>query len=449
MQSTVAVPTIADHRHAITSEPGDYDALLDLVGDRRIVLIGEASHGTHDFYRERARITRRLIDECGFTAVAVEADWPDAYRVNRYVLGMSNDPDANTALADFRRFPAWMWRNQDVLAFVGWLRARNDSHPHPATKVRFYGLDLYSLRASMEAVVDYLDRVDPEEARRARDRYSCFDHVGGEGQAYGHALAFSNAIPCENEVVAQLIELRRRADAYLRRDGWIAEDEYFFAEQNARLVRDAEEYYQQMYRAEVSSWNLRDRHMAGTLDALVGHLDRQVRRAKVVVWEHNSHIGDARATEMSARGEFNVGQLARQRYRHDCLLVGFTTFDGSLTAASDWGSPAQRKRVRPALAGSHEAYLHDSGLHDNGSARFWLDTSQSAVHAALAIPRLERAIGVIYRPQTERGSHYFGARLAQQFDAVIHLDRTRAVEPLERTSLWDAGEPPETFPSGI
>jgi erythromycin esterase-like protein len=442
--STSTYSAIAEYGRRITGEPEDYDALLDLVGDRSFVLIGEASHGTHDFYRERARITRRLIDECGFTAVAVEADWPDAYRVNRYVMGLSNDVDANSALSDFRRFPAWMWRNRDVLSFVEWLRARNDAHVHRATKARFYGLDLYSLRASMEAVVEYLDRVDPEEARRARERYSCFDEVGGEGQAYGYGLTYSSAIPCENEVVAQLIELRRRADAYLRRDGWIAEDEFFFAEQNALLVRDAEEYYQQMYRAEVSSWNLRDRHMAGTLDALAAHLDRQIPSAKVVVWEHNSHVGDARATEMGVRGELNVGQLARQRYGSECLLVGFTTFDGTVTAASDWGSPAERKRVRPALPESHEAILHD-----RGKDRFWLDTSQSAVHDLLAVPRLERAIGVIYRPHTERGSHYFDARLAEQFDAVIHLDRTRALEPLERTSLWDQGEPPETFPSGL
>jgi erythromycin esterase-like protein len=443
MASTLTSSAI-DSAHVITGERGDYDGLLDLIGDRRFVLIGEASHGTHEFYRERARISRRLIDECGFTAVAVEADWPDAYRVNRFVMGLSHDADAGAALTDFRRFPAWMWRNRDVATFVEWLRVRNDAHVDAATKTRFYGLDLYSLRASMEAVVEYLENVDPLEAARARQRYSCFDQVGGEGQAYGYGLATSAAIPCENEVVTQLIELRRRADAYLRRDGWIADDEFFFAEQNARLVRDAEEYYQQMYRAEVSSWNLRDRHMAGTLDALVEHLDHQVPRAKIVVWEHNSHVGDARATEMGARGELNVGQLARQRYGRECVLVGFTTFDGTVTAATDWGGEAERKRVRPASADSHEAFLHRSGVK-----RFWLDTAEPAVHDVLVTPRLERAIGVIYRPQTERQSHYFGARLAEQFDAVIHLDHTRALEPLERTSLWDTGEPPETFPSGI
>jgi erythromycin esterase-like protein len=435
---------MSEYCHPVTGENTDYDSLLDLVGDRRFVLIGEASHGTHDFYRERARITRRLIDERGFTAVAVEADWPDAYRVNRYVMGLSDDQNADAALSDFRRFPAWMWRNRDVLAFVEWLRARNDAHVNAVTKARFYGLDLYSLRASMEAVVDYLDRVDPEEAERARARYSCFDHVGAEGQQYGYALAYAGAIPCENEVVTQLIELRRKADAYLRRDGWIADDEFFFAEQNARLVRNAEEYYQQMYRAEVSSWNLRDRHMAGTLDALIEHLDRQHPRAKVIVWEHNSHVGDARSTEMGERGELNVGQLARQRYGNESVLIGFTTYDGTVTAASEWGGPAERKRVRAASPESHEAFLHQNGDKD-----FWLDTARPAVHAALSASRLERAIGVIYRPQTERGSHYFHARLGEQFDAVIHLDHTRALEPLERTSLWDKGEPPETYPSGI
>ena len=429
---------------AVTGSEQDYQALFELGGDRRFVLIGEASHGTHDFYAERARITRHLIEECGFNAVAVEADWPDAYRVNRYVMGQSKDPDADRALSDFRRFPSWMWRNHDVLSFVEWLRSRNDACTDPTRKARFYGLDLYSLQASIQAVVTYLDHVDPAEATRARERYSCFDHVGAEGQSYGYALAHLGALPCENEVVTQLIELRRRAEGYLRRDGWVAADEYFFAEENARLVRDAEEYYQQMYRADVSSWNLRDRHMAATLDSLAQHLDDQLGRAKVVVWEHNSHVGDARATEMSSRGEYNVGQLARQRYGRDCALIGFTTYEGTVTAASEWGGPAERKRVRPALGGSHESVLHDCG-----QGRFWLDLADPTVHEAMAEPLLERAIGVIYRPQTERGSHYFHARLADQFDAVIHLDHTRALVPLDRTPLWDEGEPPETYPTGL
>jgi erythromycin esterase-like protein len=429
--------------HPVTGERADYDGLLQLVGDRRVVLIGESTHGTHEFYRERARITRRLIDECGFNAVAAEADWPDAYRVNRYVMGLSSDQDAATALLDFKRFPAWMWRNQDVVRFVEWLRVRNASQRHPARRARFYGLDLYSLRASIEAVITYLDRIDPEEARRARERYSCFDHVGSDGQAYGYALAHLGAIPCENEVVAQLVELRRRAESYLRRDGWIAEDELLYAEQNARVVRDAEEYYQQMYRAEVSSWNLRDRHMAATLDSLLEHLERQFGHAKIVVWEHNSHVGDARATGMGARGELNVGQLARQRYGSESLLVGATTYDGEVTAASNWGAPAERKRVRPGLPSSYEALLHGVGRR-----AFWLSTADEHAAGVLRPPRLERAIGVIYRPETERQSHYFDAVMSKQFDAVVHYDRTHALEPLERTPHWDRGEPPETYPTG-
>jgi erythromycin esterase-like protein len=421
----------------------DYDDLLARVGDRRIVLLGEASHGTHEFYRERARITQRLISECGFDAVAVEADWPDAHRVNRYVAGHSPDVDARTALSDFRRFPAWMWRNTAVVGFVEWLRARNDAH-RPETKVGFYGLDLYSLAASMEAVVSYLEGVDPAAAREARWRYSCFDHVGGEGPEYGHAVALDVMVPCENEVVAQLLDLRVRAATILSRDGLTAEDDFFHAEQNARLVHDAERYYRAMYRGRVSSWNLRDHHMADTLEALMEHLGRQRQRdARVVVWEHNSHIGDARATEMSRRGELNLGQLVRRAHPDESLLVGFTTDHGTVTAASEWGGPAERKRVRPALAASHEHLFHRAQLE-----QFLLLLDEPAL-AARREPLLERAIGVIYRPETERASHWFHADLARQFDAVIHLDRTTAVEPLERTSLWEAGEPPETYPTGL
>ncbi|MGQ0433712.1 MAG: erythromycin esterase family protein [Microthrixaceae bacterium] len=425
----------------LTGAASDYDRLLEMVGARRFVLLGESSHGTHDFYRERARITKRLIDEQGFNAVAVEADWPDAYRVNRYVLGQSDDDDATAALADFRRFPAWMWRNTDVVAFVEWLKARNDAH-HLATKTRFYGLDLYSLRASMEAVVRYLDAVDPQAAAAARARYSCFDHVGGEGPEYGHAVALDVTIPCEDEVVAELVELRHRSDELLRRDGWAAEDDYFFAEQNARLVLNAERYYRAMYHGRVSSWNLRDQHMAETLDALTTHLERQLGHARIVVWEHNSHVGDARATELGAHGELNVGQLVRSRWPGDCLLVGFTTYSGRVTAASEWGGPAERKHVRPALPDSYEAILHATGTS------FLLAVDAPIPHP-LDGPLLERAIGVIYRPDTERQSHWFHARLPQQFDAIIHIDHTTAVEPLERTALWDTGEPPETYPTGL
>ena len=437
----------------IEGRDDDYEELLEQIADRRVVLIGEATHGTSEFYAERARITRRLIEDHGFTVVAAEADWPDAYRVNRYVLGLSDDHSAEEALTDFRRFPTWMWRNTAVVRFVDWLREHNDRLADPMRMARFHGLDLYSLRASMDAVVSYLDRVDPDEAQRARERYSCFDHVGAEGQAYGFALAHRQAVPCESEVVAQLIALRRQSAAYASRDGWLAEDELFCAEQNAVVVRDAEEYYQQMYRAEVSSWNLRDRHMAATLDALLDHFDRRptgTSRTKVVVWEHNSHIGDARATGMSIRGELNVGQLARQRYGgHAVALIGMTTYDGEVTAAADWGRPARRRTVRPALPESYEHLLHEAVVDGVAPARFWLPMYDAAVSDTVAEPRLERAIGVVYRPETERASHYFPARLDQQFDAVVHLDRTSALQPLDDIVAWEPLEPPETYPTGI
>jgi erythromycin esterase-like protein len=437
---------VGEAARPMTGALDDYDALLERIGDRRLVLIGEASHGTHEFYRERAVITKRLIAEKGFSAVAVEADWPEAYRVNRYVRGVGRDPDSVDALASFERFPAWMWRNADVLDFVGWLRAHNDRMPAREAKVGFYGLDLYSLHASIAGVLVYLDKVDPEAAGRARRRYACFDHVsGGDPQAYGYAAELGIAKSCEDEAVSQLLELRRSAAEYARRDGRLQPDDFFYAEQNARLVKNAESYYRSMFRARALSWNLRDRHMAETLEALLAFLSTGRRDpAKVVVWEHNSHLGDARATEMGQGGEWNVGQLVRQRYGSDAMLVGFTTYEGTVTAASNWHGPAERKIVRPALAGSYESLFHEAGL-----ARFFLPLGRGNPVPALREPRLERAIGVIYAPETERASHYFHACLPDQFDAVLHIDRTRAVEPLERSAEWERGEVPETFPTGV
>lgn len=437
--------TIRDAAHRLTGAPDDFDPVLNLAGNSRFVLIGEASHGTHEFYRIRAEITKRLIREHGFTVVAVEADWPDAYRVNRYVRGTGNDSDAVDALGGFRRFPQWMWRNADVLDFVGWLRAHNDALPRDAAKVGFYGLDLYSLHTSMEAVLQYLRVVDPEAAKRAQYRYSCFDQFGEDAQEYGYAASYGLTASCEREVIDQLVELRRGAADYAQRDGRVAPDDLFFAEQNARLVRNAERYYRAMFGGRVLSWNLRDQHMADTLDALVTFLDSQGRRVRVVVWAHNSHVGDARATQMRADGELNVGQLIRQRFERETVLIGLTTHHGTVTAASDWDAPAERKVVRPALPESYEARFHEV-MQDN----FFLNLrTPPAAATVLRQPRLERAIGVIYRPETERLSHYFKAIIPEQFDAILHYDTTRAVEPLERTGLWERGEIPETYPTGI
>ena len=442
---------IRDAAHPITGAGADYDPLLEFIGSARFVLLGEASHGTHEFYRQRAQITKRLIQEKGFTAVAVEADWPDAYRINRYVRGQSEDADAVEALAGFKRFPAWMWRNADVLDFIGWLRSYNDSLAPGAEKAGFYGLDLYSLHASIEAVLHYLDKVDPAGAQRARHRYACFEHFGQDPQEYGYAAGLGLSHTCESEVVSQLIDLQRRAREYALRDGRVAADDFFYAEQNARLVKNAEHYYRTMFRGRVSSWNLRDMHMAETLDSLVEHFAQQGQEAKsgqeakIVLWAHNSHLGDARATQMGRAGEWNVGQLVRQKHGRDSVAIGFTTYTGTVTAASNWGGPAERKRVRPGRMGSYEWLFHDTGMPA------FLLTLPPDTHVAkgLGEPMLERAIGVIYLPESELASHYFQARLADQFDAVIHFDQTRAVEPLERTGEWEVGEPAETFPSGV
>ena len=431
--------------HPLIGEVEDYDPLMKLIGDSPLVLIGEATHGTHEFYRERAQITKRLIREKEFTAVAVEADWPDAYRVNRYVRGANADADAVEALAGFKRFPSWMWRNADVLDFVGWLRAFNDDLPPAAAKVGFYGLDLYSLHTSIEAVLTYLDKIDPDAASRARARYACFDHFGKDEQAYGYATGLGLSESCEEEVVSQLVDLHHRAAEYARCDGRVSPDDYFYAEQNARLIMNAEQYYRSMFGRRVSSWNLRDLHMAETLESLITHLRSQTVKPKIVVWEHNSHLGDARATYMQRAGEWNVGQLVREQHGRDAVLIGQTTYEGTVTAASNWSSPAERKRVRPALPVSYEAIFHEVKL-----PRFLLNLRDERQTAqALHGPLLERAIGVIYRPETERASHYFDARLSDQFDAVLHFDETRAVEPLERTVEWETGEVAETFPSGI
>lgn len=425
----------------------EYDSLLAAIGDARVVLIGEASHGTHDFYRERARITRRLIAEKGFCAVAAEADWPDAYRLNRYVLALppetaghrNRDEDAVAALGGFQRFPAWMWRNMDVVDFAEWLREHNRKGHNCAG---FYGLDLYSLYTSAQAVLAYLDKIDPAAAKRARYRYSCFDAYEEDTQTYGYAANFGMTESCETAVLEQLKELQRKAGEIASWDGPGARREALAAEQNALLVQDAERYYRAMFERDESSWNLRDTHMADTLDRLLEFLGP---KTKVVLWAHNSHLGDARATQMGVHGELNLGQLVRERYDAKSFSIGFTTHNGEVTAASNWDEPAQRKRMRPGLDYSYEKLFYESGLGDfllflHGDAK---------LRDALAGPLLERAIGVIYRPESERLSHYFRANLPQQFDAVIHIDRTRALIPLETTAPWHQGETPETYPSAL
>lgn len=431
-------------RHAV---PLDLETaaqrLLDAIDpNASLVLIGEATHGTHEFYRIRADLTRALIQRRGFQLVAVEADWPDAYRANRWVRLVGDDETAEDALTDFTRFPRWMWRNREVVRFLRWLRAENAGRPADA-RVGFFGLDLYSLHRSIARVIEYLDRVDPGAAQRARHGYACFDVFGEDVQLYGYAASLNLERSCEDEVVEQLVELRRRAAEYATRDGRIAADEHFVAEQNARVVRNAETYYRAMFRGGVESWNVRDRHMMTTLEALLEYAARSSQLARTVVWAHNSHLGDARATSMAEIGELNVGQLAKQRFGTACVAIGMTTHEGDVTAAHEWDEPAALRSVRPSLVGSYERLFHDAGLPS-----FLLRLSTPDLVSALAGPRPERAIGVIYRPETERASHYFSARVPEQFDVIVHVDRTRAVEPLEKWGRHEI-DLPETYPTGV
>ena len=436
---------IRDQARPLTGSYGDYDGLLQMIGDARVVLLGEASHGTHEFYRQRAAITKRLITEKGFNAVAVEADWPDAYRVNRFVRGESGDAESVEALEGFERFPSWMWRNADVLDFVGWMRSHNDNASSYDRQVGFYGLDLYSIHKSINEVIAYLEQRDPEEAAKAKILYGCMDRYGKDPQSYGMMVGAGMGAGCRTEVIQQLVDLRTKEAELLARNGQAAVDEFFFAEQNARLVKNAELYYRKMFHSDVSSWNQRDEHMMETLVELVHHLQSCHGSAKVVVWAHNSHLGDARATAMGRNGEWNIGQLVRQAFPGQCRLIGFTTFAGTVTAASGWHLPAERKQVRPGMEGSFEHLFHHVGIPN-----FWLDlTRDNPAVEGLREQRLERAIGVIYRPDTERRSHYFEASLADQFDAVIHFDTTRAVEPLDCNAEWEKGEIPETYPCGL
>lgn len=442
---------ISSHAHTLNGAANDYDALLDLIGDARFILLGEATHGTHEFYRERARITQRLIAEKNFTAVAVEADWPDAYRVNRYVRnvkvsGAPNDENAGQALDGFKRFPSWMWRNTDVAEFVEWLREYNDHAISSKPKVGFYGLDLYSLFTSIEEVLRCLTKIDPAAAQRARERYACFDHFNKDGLLYGHMASVGTSKSCEQYVISQLNDLYTQEVNKQKIVGQKTGEALFYTQQNARLIVNAEEYYRTMFNGQVSSWNLRDQHMAETLDNLMVHLTQANNMpAKIVVWAHNSHVGDARACEFGLQGKWNLGQLARTMYGGEAVLIGFTTDHGTVTAASNWDSFPEEKRVCPALQDSYETALHDTGIPN-----FMLSLREkNSLRQVLSSQRLTRVIGVIYRPETERQSHYLYSLLPQQFDAILHFDETCALKPLDPSSHLVGGDAPETFPGGL
>jgi protein-L-isoaspartate(D-aspartate) O-methyltransferase len=426
---------IADAAEALPAfDDQTFGSRFDRFACRRVVLLGEASHGTSEFYRARAAITRRLIERHGFTILAVEADWPDAAAVDRYVRHRSARPDTERA---FQRFPTWMWRNTDVADMVEWMRAHNAGISNPADHAGFYGLDLYNMRGSIAAVLEYLDKVDAKAAKVARDRYGCLTPWQREPSSYGRAVLTQGYRDCEKAVVAQCRDLLKRKLDYAAQD----EEGFLDATQNARLVASAERYYKIMYYGGAESWNLRDTHMFETLEHL---LKARGSSAKAVVWAHNSHIGDARHTEMGAiRDELNIGQLCRERFGPDTALIGFGTHTGTVAAASDWNGEMEVKRVRPSHQDSYERQCHDSEV-----GRFLLDFARDeTLRRRLLEQRLERFIGVIYRPETELMSHYASASLSQQFDAFVWFDETQAVTPIGPQHA-KAGVP-DTYPFAV
>jgi protein-L-isoaspartate(D-aspartate) O-methyltransferase len=415
------------------TESANLGPLLDRVGNARLVLIGEASHGSSEFYRLRARITRELIERKHFNFVAIEGDWPDAARIDHFVRHFEYPPAEWIA---FARFPTWMWRNNEVRWFVDWLRLHN-TELHADERVAFHGLDLYSLYSSIRAVLKYLDEVDPEAAALARQRYACLMLWEPDPATYGRAALGGRLRDCEGAVLQMLTELARKRLDYAAYDG----ERFLDALQNARLVADAERYYRKMYYGSRESWNLRDTYMFETLQTL---LDYHGPHAKAVVWAHNSHVGDGSATAMSERGEINLGQLCRDEYGDDAWLIGFGTDSGTVAAASDWDGEMERMTINPSRAGSYERLFHEVGLP--GYCLPLRRLEPGWLRLALEVRRLQRAIGVIYRPESELLSHYYEACLPAEFDEYIWIDRTEAVHPFATAELEDF---PDTYPFGV
>ncbi|HYF97794.1 MAG TPA: erythromycin esterase family protein [Coxiellaceae bacterium] len=426
-------------------EPNTFDSLIKLVGDSRIVLMGEASHGTEEFYNARIELTKRLILENEFNAIAIEADWTSAIPICHYLKGISED-SAEDSLSEFKRFPEWMWRNTTIPPFLQWLRNHNDGYSSDQAKIGLYGLDLYCLNNSMQAVIDYLKHYDEAAANIAMQRYACFDHHVADPQQYVYLVENKLKTPCVKEVSNQFLDMQHLAFTRLTKNLSDKTDALFYALQNARLVKNAEHYYRALFESNQLSWNIRDQHMAETVQNLIAYLEDKLNKpAKIIVWAHNSHVGDARATEMSAKGELNLGQIVREQFNLSSCLIGFSTYSGKVTAADNWGSEGQCKTIQPALRGSYEFLLHN--LHmKNFSLNLRKDVR---VNELLLAPQLQRTIGVIYRPDSERMSHYYFSRLPYQFDALVHFDRSTAIKPINLTNDYHSDEALDTYPSGI
>lgn len=411
------------------------DQLMGAIGDARIVLLGEASHGTHEYYTTRAKISRRLIEEKGFNFIAVEGDWPDCYQVNRYIKGWRDSGEtARRVLHEFDRWPTWMWANWEVVALAEWLKKHNRERPE-GRKAGFYGLDVYSLWESMDALMAHLKEFHPESLSDAYQALTCFEPFNREGQEYAWFTRFAGE-DCEDEVVEVLTNLRKNPARYPDDP-----EAHFNAEQNAQVAVGAERYYRTMVRADGESWNVRDIHMADSLDRFLKHHGPD---SKAIVWEHNTHVGDARFTDMAESGMINIGQLARERYGEGSVfIVGFGSYEGSVIAGSKWGAPMQKMRVPEAEDGSWESHIHRAQPGDQLliSRDFkGLESFQS--------PRGHRAIGVVYDPDMERYGNYVPTFLARRYDAFIHLDQTSALHPLH-ISEHAGAEPPETYPWGV
>lgn len=444
MDDAAIISLIKSYAQPFTKTNGDFDALIDSIGDAQLVLLGEATHGTDEFYHIRSLITQQLITKKGFNAIALEADWPDTYRINRYIHDQKTDSNSMHALDGFKRFPQWMWRNNRMIDLIGWLYHYNKKRSEQ-NKISIFGLDLYSLFASIHEVIMYLDKIDPTAAQRARNRYNCFEQYQHNIQHYGYALTFDVSASCQQNVIDQLKDLRINEFELLGRNGKTAYNEFFNAKRNATLIKNAETYYRSLFfGSPETSWNIRDTHMMETVQALLDHLSKTMPTPKIIIWAHNSHIGNAQATQMGQQGEINLGQLAKEKYGNKAQLIGFTTYSGTVSAASQWDGPVERKQIVPALPTSYEALFHQTHI-----PHFILSLKDHPnISAALEQERLERAIGVIYQPQTERQSHYFKAALSKQFDVIIHSDQTNALEPLEKSPEWENSEFSETYPTG-
>jgi erythromycin esterase-like protein len=430
---------VRDASHPLIGSEHDTDPIIDSIGDRSIVLLGEASHGTHEFYVSRVEITRRLINEKGFAAIAIEGDFPSVLSVNRFVNERTSNTQALDALRPFQRFPMWMWRNSVFLNFIEWLWVHNRKET-TENRVGIFGIDLYSLYESIHEVIRFLETVDHLAAERARILYSCFDHHKQDPIHYGRFVRVGAHPSCEEKALQALEQFYGQLWTDSKLDLASSDpDEVFFAKQNAELVKNAESYYRNLFSPVVNTWNVRDRHMAETISNLLTHLKEHNKPEKVVIWAHNSHIGDDRATEMGTHGQWNIGQLLRERYPGKTYHLGYTTYEGTVTAASQWDHPPELKTVLPGLPDSYETLFHRTEL----DAFFLNFADDRELAKTLNEPRLERAIGVVYSPETERVSHYFQARIADQYDGIVHFDVTREVEPLDHLAVQEVTQPSE------